>query len=187
METSSFEFPLRNGTPFPEILFWLSRFPNGWLRAELDEEEVEEIGWLNPVDDGCWLTPVNGWFNPVKGWSREEEDGWPRIGWLSPVDDGWLNPVNGWFNPVEGWFIEEEDGWPRIGWFGFATGKPCGFVGELMTSPPVGSSGVANWVCWAEDDETRRHRRMIVSIFFWILANFISIFFLVFAVQFPVY
>ena len=50
METSSFEFPLRNGTLLPERLFWLIRFPNGWLRAELEDEE--EIGWLNPVDDG---------------------------------------------------------------------------------------------------------------------------------------
>lgn len=50
METSSFEFPLRNGTLLPVRLFWLIRFPNGWLRAELEDEE--EIGWLNPVDDG---------------------------------------------------------------------------------------------------------------------------------------
>ena len=55
-----------------------------------------------------------------------------------------------------------------------------------MTSP-VGSSGAANWVCGAvsEDDVTKRQRRMIVIILFWILANFMFIFFSSFQVHSP--
>lgn len=46
---------------------------------------------------------------------------------------------------------------------------------------PVGSNGVVIWVTCAasENDETRRHRRMIVSIHLPVLANFLSIFFFV--------